>query len=302
MSALSLHHPLESGHPPTWATEWGDDRYGPWVAFSVGGVAQRMRWVPPGTFWMGSPEGEEGRDADEVRHEVVLTEGLWLADTPCTQALWVAVMGENPSCFESPDRPVEQVSWDDCRRFFERLAGRVPGPAPRMPTEAEWERACRAGTDTATWLGDLEIRGACNAPLLDGIAWYGGNSGVGFDLANGHDSKGWPDKQHPDSPSGTHPVGKKAPNPLGLYDMLGNVWEWCEDWFGPYPRVRAVDPRGLGGGSDRVFRGGSWFCLARLVRAAGRDRGGPSYRHSFLGLRLARSQAAPGAEPRERSD
>ncbi len=108
---------------------------------------------------------------------MTLTEGRWLADAPCTQALWEAVMGSNPSYFVSPERPVEQVSWDDCQEFVQKLNERVAGLEARLPSEAEWEQACRAGTQTATWLGDLEILGECNAPLLDEIAWYGGTSG-----------------------------------------------------------------------------------------------------------------------------
>jgi formylglycine-generating enzyme required for sulfatase activity len=147
---------------------------------------------------MGSPAGEAGRwdDREGPQHEVHIRRGLWLAETPVTQALWVAVMGTNPSRFVSPDRPVEQVSWDDCQGFIEKLNGLVPGLDARLPTEAEWEYACRADTTTATWMGDLDIRGDNDAPLLDGIAWYGGNSGQGFELADGHDSTKWPSKQY----------------------------------------------------------------------------------------------------------
>lgn len=293
--------PLADGLPEPWAAEWGEDRYGVFQGFAVDGVVQRMRWVPPGTFTMGSPKTEAGRWEDEgPQHEVVLSRGYWLADTPCTQALWQAVMGANPSRFVSPERPVENVSWDDCQMFLAKLGGRVQGLGARLPTEAEWERACRAGTTQATWLGDLDIRGENDAPILDAIAWYGGNSGHGFDLPNGEDSIGWPNKQYPHTKAGTRPVRLKLPNPRGLFDMLGNVWEWCADWKGPYSSERAMDPTGPATGAYRVFRGGSWGVFARFVRAASRGAGTPGDRLDGLGFRLARGQETSlraGAEP-----
>lgn len=165
-------------------------------------------------------------------------------------ALWVAVMGENPSGFrgERPDdleRPVEQVSWEDCQAFLGRLNAHVAGLAARLPTEAEWERACRAGTQGATWVGELS--GEEKSPELDAIAWYRGNSGAE-----------------------TQPVGRKAPNPYGLHDMLGNVNEWCQGAAG--------------------FRGGSWNSFARGVRAATRGASDRGYRLAVLGFRLAGGQ------------
>ncbi len=292
MSIVLGRHPLVDGLPPDWAAEWGEDPYGVLVGFAVGEVVQRMRWIGPGTFTMGSPDSEAGRlDREGLQHEVTLTKGYWLGDTPVTQALWKAVMGgDNPSRFQSDDRPVEQVSWKDCERFVGRLNELVPGMEARLPTEAEWEHACRAGKQTATWLGDLEILGANNAPLLDEIAWYGGNSGHHFDLEEGAESSGWPEKQYPHTRAGTRPVGQKQPNPFGLYDMLGNVYEWCADWYGPYANEPVCDPRGPDEGSDRVVRGGSWYSHARGVRAALRLWGPPSGRNDYLGFRLARGQ------------
>ena len=160
-------HPLQDGLAPVWAVAWGEDRHGLFAAFAVGppdrAVEQRMRWIPPGTFRMGSPKTERGRWRDEgPQHDVTLSRGYWLGETPVTQALWVAVMGENPSRFrgEQPEdlqRPVERVSWDDCQGFLDRLNAQVPGLAARLPTEAEWERACRAGTTAATWVGELVV-------------------------------------------------------------------------------------------------------------------------------------------------
>ena len=240
---------------------------------------------------MGSPESEAGRwDREGPQHEVVLTEGYWLAETPCTQMLWEAVTGENPSDFQSPARPVEQVSWEQCQGFLAAVKGRFPGLRLRLPSEAEWEYACRAGTETATWEGDPKYPGVNNAPLLDGIAWYAGNSGVDFDLSEGFDSSGWKEKQYPHEVCGTREVKLKAANPWGLYDMLGNVWEWCSDWYGPYSEEPQTDPLGPDKGSYRVVRGGSWGYLARNVRAACRDGSAPVERDGLLGFRLARGQ------------
>lgn len=274
-----------------WAVNGGLDVYGRWVAIEVEGVVHRLRWIYPGTFQMGSPAAEEGRRAAEgPRHEVTLTQGFWLGETPCTQALWEAVMGENPSRFKSPNRPVEQVSWHECKEFLQQLARRVPGFVAHLPTEAQWEYACRAGTTAATWRGDLRIRGERDAPLLDDMAWYGGNSGVDFDLSSGVSSSGWKEKQYPHTKAGTREVGQKAANPWGLHDMLGNVVEWCEDawdWETGYPGGSRVDPLGTGG-SRRVRRGGSWSSLARFVRAAYRLGDDPGIRDDSLGFRLSR--------------
>lgn len=290
-AALLASHPLEAGAPPRWASEWGEDEWGVFVGFRVGGAVQRMRWIRPGPFSMGSPETEAGRwDNEGPEHEVVLTRGYWLADTPCTQAVWTAVMSANPSRFQSPTRPVEQVSWEECKAFFERLNAQVEGLEARFPTEAEWEYACRAGTRTSTYAGQLVIQGDSNGPILDDIAWYAGNSGVGFDLEEFEDSSRWPRKQYPHKRAGTRPVAMKRPNDWGLYDMLGNVWEWCADWRGPYAADRGVDPTGPALGSDRVLRGGSWLANARHVRAAFRLGYSPDDRSSGIGFRLARGQ------------
>jgi formylglycine-generating enzyme required for sulfatase activity len=289
-------HPLANGCPPDWASGWGQDRYGVFVEFTWLEVTQRLRWIPPGRFWMGSPESEPGRYDDEgPRHQVTLTQGFWLFDTPCTQALWQAVMRENPSRFKSLTRPVEQVSWDQVKDFLKQINARLPGLNLVLPSEAQWEYACRAGTETAIYTGDLAILGKCNAPALDLIAWYSGNSGVDFDLPDGVDSSDWKEKQYPHTQAGTRPVGLKRANPWGLYDMLGNVWEWTQDhWHDNYrgaPNDGSAwedrDPDAM-----RVVRGGSWFTTlgARRVRAACRYQGKPDYRSRFRGFRCAQVQ------------
>ncbi|HEV7667946.1 MAG TPA: formylglycine-generating enzyme family protein [Thermoanaerobaculia bacterium] len=247
---------------PSWANAMGRDRYGLWASFAVGQAEQRMRWIPPGRFWMGSPKDEPGRHGDEgPRHLEAISEGFWLGETPCTQALWQAVMGYNPSQFKSPARPVEKISWGDCQKFLEKLGGEEWGEKWRLPTEAEWEYACRAGTETATYAGPIEILEETHESALKRIAWYGENSG-----------------------GETHPVGKMAPNLWGLNDMLGNVYEWCQDlWSADYSAEHK--------NSTRVFRGGSWSSSARVVRAAYRPPDDPSSRVSYLGFRLARGQS-----------
>jgi formylglycine-generating enzyme required for sulfatase activity len=299
MTALSVintaWHPLATGCPPEWASGWGQDPYGVFVEFTLEAVTQRLRWLSPGRFWMGSPAGEPGRYDDEgPRHPVTLTHGYWLFDTPCTQALWEAVMGDNPSEFKSPTRPVESVSWDAVQEFLGRINARLPGLDLVLPSEAQWEYACRAGTETAIYTGEITILGERNAPALDSIAWYGGNSGVDFDLENGWDSSDWPQKQYPHQQAGTRPVGLKKPNPWGLYDMLGNVWEWTQDhWHDDYEGVptdgSAWQDRSTGG--ERVARGGSWYDPARFVRAAYRNRFDPGARYGHLGFRAVRVQS-----------
>lgn len=280
-------HPLQDGLPPAWAVAWGEDRYGAFAAFAVGPpgkpVEQRMRWIPPGTFLMGAPLSELGRWDDEgPQHEVTLTRGYWLGETPVTQALWVAVTGHNPSGFRGkrPDeleRPVEQVSWDDCHQFLDLLNAQVAGLAARLPTEAEWERACRGGTATATWVD--RSSNARASPDLDSIAWYERNSRSQMHSV-GHKAR-----------RETHPVARKAPNPYGLHDMLGNVWEWCADAMRRYAAGPVTDPVGRQGqGPDRVVRGGSWYDDARCMRAAYRYARWGSDRYIHLGFRLAGGQ------------
>ena len=296
-------HPLASGNPPAWASEWGQDEHGVFVAFTFGAVTQRLRWIPPGRFMMGSLEEEtrglakesyeeEWFKCEHPRHTVYITKGFWLAGTPCTQALWEAVMHSNPSRFKSPRRPVEQVSWNDVQTFLQRINAEIPGLDLVLPTEAQWEHACRAGTDTALYSGPIEILGERNAPALDPIAWYGGNSGVGYELDEFSDSSSWPQMQYLNPKSGTREVGKKHYNSWGLHDMLGNVWEWCADGLRVYTEDTQIDPVGpVDAGADRVLRGGSWRDFAWYCRSASRF-GSPSVnRDYYAGFRCARVQA-----------
>jgi len=287
----TTRHPLSS-HPPEWASGWGEDEdFGPFLEIRVGTVTQRLRWCLPGRFLMGSPEGEPGRYDDEgPQHEVMLSEGFWLFDTPVTQGLWMAVMGDenNPSRFQDVDRPVENASWNDCQEFLVEINRRIPGPKLALPSETQWEYACRTGTETALYNGPIEILGERNAPALDAIAWYGGNSGLDFELKDGWDSSDWPEKQYPHRKAGTHPVGQKEPNAWGLYDMLGNVWEWTQDpWHENY-RDAPTDGmpwEDVESNAFRVYRGGSWRSSARLVRAAFRRDALPDACNDYLGFR-----------------
>lgn len=234
-----------------------------------------MVFIPPGTFRMGSPEGEEGRyDCEGPQTAVTIRRGFWMGRHEVTQGEYAAVMGQNPSAFPgNPERPVERVSWEEAVAYCatltaqERQAGRIAFNAEyRLPTEAEWEYACRAWTSTRFSFGeDLDDTEQSK------YAWFRGNS------------------------SGeTHSVEQKLPNPWGLYDMHGNVWEWCGDWFASaLPGGIVVDPQGPTTGSDRVIRGGGWFRYTEICRSAYRDCFYPTDRNCDVGFRVV---LAPGRE------
>ncbi len=266
----------------------------------------KLVWVGPGTFTMGSPIDEPGRYSREKQYKVTLSQGYYLGETEITQAQYMNVMGENPSYFVNAgdNAPVEQVTWGNALEFCRRLtevhqqSGKLPKDyAYTLPTEAQWEYACRAASQGPLYTGDFIIKGERNAIELDSIAWYGGNSGV--DYVGGVDSSGWLDKQYDHKSAGSHVVAGKAPNSLGLYDMLGNVYEWCLDRYGEYPDGAVADPVGPKGGTFRVNRGGSWNSNARFCRSAYRSYFSPSRSWNFLGFRVAAVQTEYETSERE---
>ncbi len=237
-------------------------------AFREGGLEIEMVWCPPDTFLMGSQKSEKKREEDETQHVVTLTKGFWLGRTEVTQAQWKAVMdGANPSRFKGDNLPVETVSWAEVNAFIEKLNKKTEAKY-RLPTEAEWEYACRAGTRTPFNTGEN---------LTTDQANYDGN----------YPYAGPPNGEYREK---TLAVGSFEPNAWGLYDMHGNVYEWCSDWYGPYAGRKETDPIGPPTGSRRVFRGGSWIGLARSCRSADRLYGRPGNRGSDLvGFRLLRT-------------
>ena len=271
ITTLKLHTGKEileitSLQKPSWASGIGRDKYGLFADFEIQGIIQRFRWLEPGSFMMGSPEGEPERRDNETLHKVTLTKGFWLADSTVTQELWQLVMGENPSEFKGKKRPVETVRWEDAQEFIEKLNKLVPELSVRLPSEAEWEYGCRAGTTTPFSFGDTITPEQVN---YDGQVPY--NKG----------EKGKFREQ-------TVEVKSLPCNDWGLYEMHGNVWEWCQDWFQPdLGRSPVTDPCGSEGVS-RVLRGGSWICLGGIVRSAFRDGYHPGFRSVGIGFRLAR--------------
>ena len=222
-----------------------------------------MIYVAPGKFMMGSPESEPGREDDESQHLVTLTKGFWLGKTPVTQAQWESVMKLNPSSNKGDDLPVGCVSWEDCKKFIAKVNDYFACEA-RLPTEAEWEYACRAGTSGP-------YGGTGN---IDDMGWYD-NTFWGFGLK-------------------THPVAQKKPNAWGFYDMHGNVWEWCNDWYGYYPDENVTNPGGPVSGDARVLRGGCWRSFARACRSAFRRPNTPAYSNDSFGFRLCCSREPRG--------
>jgi formylglycine-generating enzyme required for sulfatase activity len=229
-------------------------------------------WIPAGTFMMGSSESQQDRISNKghlnrrsheaPKHRVTLTHGFWMGKYEVTQAQWMDVMGTNPSCFVGDmNRPVEQVSWNDIAQtdgFLDRLNQANPGTTFRLPTEAEWEYACRAGTATRFYWGDDP-----GYQAIGDYAWFNGNSG-----------------------NTTHPVGQKMPNAWGLFDMSGNVWEWCQDWYGLYSGSASHDPWKSSVSDSRIPRGGCWVNHGRYCRSTERYGDHPGNRNYGIGLRL----------------
>lgn len=255
-------------------------------AVSVAAPADtRLVFIQPGTFTMGSPTNEALRGSTEVQHVVTISRGFWMEKFLVTQGDYLAVVGSNPSHFLGDlTRPVEQVSWIDATNYCalrthqERAAGLIPtNYVYRLPTESEWEYACRAGTTTAFYLGSSLHSGQAN---FNGASEYDASLGS---IPN---------------PSGiclltTTPVGSYAPNGWGLYDMIGNLWEWCQDWNGAYPAGSVTDPQGAGSGSQRLFRGGYWSDPAGDCRSANRVGDIPGRWNKLIGFRVVLAPSQP---------
>ena len=227
------------------------------LVFNVKGVQFTMKRVEGGTFTMGatSEQGSDANSGEKPTHSVTL-DSYYIGETEVTQALWQAVMGSNPSNFNGSDLPVESVSWNDCQEFIRKL-NQLTGQTFSLPTEAQWEFAARGGNLSKGYKYS-------GSGYIDNVGWYKNNSN-----------------------SKTHSVAQKQPNELGLYDMSGNVWEWCSDWYGSYSSSSQRNPIGASSGSFRVYRGGSWYYIAQLCRVSNRDYINPDSRRSYLGLRLA---------------
>ena len=231
-------------------------------------VKLEMVLIPAGKFKMGSPESEKGQDIHEPQHEVTLTKPYFMGKYEVTQEQWFEIMGENPSRLKGAKLPVTDVTWEDCQEFIKKLNAKTDG-GYRLPTESEWEYACRAGTTTAYSFGDKITPKDAN--------YYVGY--VGSMIVE------------------PVAVGSYKPNAFGLYDMHGNVFEWCEDWYAKYPTGVVTDPKGpatgekSATGEKRVLRGGSFFDLGSYARSSNRmDYGSPTTRHVDLGFRLARTK------------
>lgn len=221
-------------------------------------IGIRFRLIPAGSFMMGaSPGDSEVGEGELPRHSVEITRPFHIGEHEVTQEIYEQVMGENPSEFKGADRPVERISWNDAVAFCTRLS-EMTGESYRLPTEAEWEYACRAGTETRYYWGDA----------MDGdYAWHDENSG-----------------------GETHPAGQKNPNEWGLYDMSGNVWEWCGDWFAEnyYFQSPPQDPSGPESGTSRVVRGGSWYNYPKNLRSSSRFGFRPDRGNYYIGFRVVR--------------
>lgn len=238
---------------PAWAAAAGRDHAGAWADLTVAGATQRLRLIPAGDGWIGSPPGEADRAADEDRFLASTSRPFWIADSETTQALWTAVMGGNPSAYRGADLPVERVSWADANAFCAKLSAMVPALAARLPSECEWEYAARAGGT-----GPFSPMPAAGGP----VAWDASASG-----------------------QTTHPVRRLRPNAWGLFDCHGNVLEWTSDAYAPYPREEATDRR-VAHGAQRVARGGAWSSRPGDCRSASRFHLMPPARTFYLGFRF----------------
>jgi uncharacterized protein (TIGR02996 family) len=223
--------------------------------FWTNSIGMKFAWIPPGVFLMGSPSSEKGRYDEEILHKVTLTQGFWMGVHLVTEDQWRVVMNEGPNHGECV--PIECISWDDSQRFILELR-KLDAKPYRLPTEAGWEYACRAGTTTAFYFGETITNGQATC--------------------NGYES--------PWSATDASPVGSFPANAFGLHDMHGNLWEWCEDYHGAYPQQDVVDPLGEESGWMRVHRGGSWIDKLKLCRSAFRFSDWPEHRSEEFGFRV----------------
>ncbi len=263
--------------PPRWAEVFGEDDYGIFTECSHQGVTFVWRWIHPGRFLMGSgDEDKTAYDEEKPQHEVTITPGFWLGETPVTQAQWEAITSERPSHFQGEQNPVERITWNDSVAFAQSLQLIFPGLLAALPTEAQWEYACRAGTASAFHDGSACTKPKGLDPALDRLGWFNKNSGVT-----------------------TYPVKLKAANPWGLFDLHGNVWEWCRDSRRTYTSEAQQEPIGVIDPNERIVRGGSWINEAQFCRSAFRGRRKPSFRHHDIGFRLSAAHEPSLTAPRE---
>jgi formylglycine-generating enzyme required for sulfatase activity len=232
-------------------------------------IGMNFVYIPPGSFLRGSPTEELGRESDEKQQLVSLSHGYYMQTTEVTQEQWKAVMGSLPLYIIKCDEkcPVERVSWDNAQEFINKLNVLEESQKYRLPTEAEWEYAARAGSSTSFANGEISVLTCDNDTKLGDIGWYCGNSKI----------------------SRHHIVAQKNPNSWGLYDMHGGVWEWCADWYGPYSSEAVTDPSGPLEGADRIMRGGGIADTARSCRSANRHSLRPDVQFNNIGLRVVRS-------------
>lgn len=266
---FSIPLKLPNNFPPRWAQGWGEDIHGVFVEVRVEDVIVGFRWIPPGTVQVGSNVSRDWQlQSEEPVHSVTFTEGFWMAQTTVTQALWEKIGSEEQaqSRISKEDRelPIVNVSWDDCGKFCDRFNQKIPFLNVCLPTEAQWEYACRAGTESDFSDGSSFTSPEGQDTALDELGWYDDNSGEKI-----------------------HPVKQKKSNDWGLYDMHGNVWEWCLDGPRKYTDETEIDPIGpTKEGAGRVLRGGGWFDSARLCRSACRSADHLVSRGGSIGFRL----------------
>jgi formylglycine-generating enzyme required for sulfatase activity len=250
-------------------------RHWPETVLDLGNnVKMRLVLIPAGKFMMGSPATEAGRSGDEgLQHEVTISKPFYMGVFEVTQEQYEQVMDDNPSDFKGSGNPVEDVSWDDAVEFCKKLSART-GKTVRLPTEAEWEYACRAGTTTEFHTGDALKPGQANADIPSNPgAWDRIMAGLG--MSSGQETI---------QPA---PAGSFPPNGFGLYDMHGNVWEWCSDWHDSYANAKNQDPTGPDSGTCRVMRGGCWLTVPVNCRSAYRNRTSPVGHRYSVGFRVS---------------